>query len=564
MQKSWNIKQPDPQQSDALSQELKIHPIIARLLINRNITDIDEAKIFLSADLNLLHDPFQLKGMTEAVARIRLACERKEKILVFGDYDVDGVTSSALLYSELSRMGLNVINHIPHRMHDGYGLNHEIADTAVNEGVSLLITVDCGITAVEEVKTLTSKGLDVIIIDHHEPGEAGAPEALAIINPKQKECPYPFKELASVGLTAKVLQALRGQVPVDCLDLVAIGTIADIVPLRGENRIFVKAGLPLVNKTDNKGLQALLEVSKIKGKKISPFHVGFILGPRINATGRMDSAHTSLELLLAEDSQKAYQLAFMLEQHNVDRQKMQKQITDEAMALVEQEINFKTEKVIVVSKEGWHKGVLGIVASKMADKYYRPSIVISLENGVGTASARSINGFHLHEALQDCSQCLETFGGHEAAAGLTIRQENIDLFKDLINKTAVNILERKKLSPVITIDCEINLSDISLDLANIIDTLEPFGEGNPLPLFCTYGVIAKSYGQALGRETLKFWVTDGNAAVSVVGFGMAKFKPLIKPGTRLDLVFQIAIDDWNKAPVPQLLLKDIRVSEDAE
>lgn len=562
MQKIWQIKPPNPKLQAILSDALDIHPIIAQMLINRHITHIEEAKAFFDADLNSLNDPFLLKDMPLAVERIKQAQRKKERVLVFGDYDVDGVTSSALMNRVLRQMGIEVIHHIPHRVHDGYGLNHRVGELAQDEGVRLLITVDCGIGAAAEVDALNKIGIDVIIIDHHEPSEGKLPRAVAIINPKQRGCSYPFKELASVGLVAKLTQALEGHLSDDVLDLVAIGTIADVVPLRGENRIFVKAGLPKVMTTQNKGLQALLEVAKInKVRKISPFHVGFILGPRINAAGRMNTAHDSLDLLLSEDSDEAYNLARILDKHNAHRQKMQQDIVEEALAIVEQEINFKDEKVIVLSKEGWHRGVLGIVASRITDRYYRPAVVISVKDGLGTASARSIDGFHLHRALTDCSGCLENFGGHEGAAGLTIKEENIDPFRKLINEVAHKTLETQQLIPTIAIDSEIPLSSLTMDLVDTLEQMEPFGEGNPSAVFCSRRLTVKSRSALLGKDTLKFWVTDGTLTISAVGFGMGAYHALIKPQEKVDLAYQVCVDDWNKEPTPQLKLKDIRMQE---
>lgn len=560
MQKIWHIKSPHPKLQKKLSEALKIHSIIAQLLINREITNIEEARHFLSADISDLHDPKLFKDMEKAVERIKKACEHKEKVLVFGDYDVDGVTSSVLLNKVLTLLGLEVIHYIPHRVHDGYGLNHEVGQFAKDQGVKLLITVDCGVTAYEEVKTINGFDIEVIIIDHHEPGEHKLPDACAIINPKQNDCHYPFKELASVGLVAKLSQALLGKMDEDSLDLVAIGTIADVVPLCGENRIFVKRGLPKVNQTKNKGLQALLEITKIKGKKITPYYVGFILGPRINATGRMDSAHKSLDLFLSDNWEHAYSLAKVLDQHNTDRQKIQRVMIDEALEIVDQAINFKDQKVIVLSKEGWHKGILGIVASRITDRYYRPAIVISVKDGVGTASARSIDGFHLHEALTQCAGVLENFGGHEGAAGLTIKAENIDPFRILINEVAHKTLEIKKLVPAINVDCEIPLSAINMALWDTVESMEPFGEGNPEPIFSTCRIKVKTYPAILGKDTIKFWVTDGVNSISAVGFGMAKFKEMIRQGETIDIAYNMIIDDWNKAPVVQLKLKDVRLS----
>jgi len=447
-------------------------------------------------------------------------------------------------------------------MQDGYGLNTTIGQRAKEAKANLLIAVDGGISAKKEVELINQQGIDVIILDHHQPDDNLLPNAAIIINPKQRDCPYPFKHLASVGLVTKLTQALLGMDSSEkILDLAAVGTVADVVPLRGENRIFVKSGLPKINQTKNKGLLALLDITKNKGKKLKPFHIGFVLGPRINAAGRMDSAQISLDLFLSEDKQEAQDLAHTLDQYNLKRQKIQREIIDEVFEIVEQEVNFKDQKVIVLGRKGWHKGVLGIVASKLTDKYYRPAIVISIEDGVGTASARSINGFHLHQALTNCAEYLESYGGHAGAAGLTIKEENIDPFRALINEVADETLEVKKLIPTLVVDCEIPLACIDMALAEIIDLMEPFGEGNPTPIFCSRQVTVKSRPAVLGKNTLKFWVSDNDFSISAVGFGMAEYQGMVVPGQKIDLAYEISIDDWNKAPTPQLKLKDIRISE---
>ncbi len=560
MLKQWKIKPLNPQLQILLSNALNIDPIVAQLLINRGIKTAQEAQSFLSTDLNHLHDPFLFKNMDTVVRRIQQAREARERVLVFSDYDVDGVTSAALLCGVLTDLGIDFLTHIPHRMDDGYGLNEGIAATAKEKGVSLLIAVDCGISAHKAVDKLNEAGIEVIIIDHHQP-EDHLPKAVAIINPKQKGCAYPFKDLASVGLVAKLVHALTGKTAEEWLDLVALGTVADIVPLRGENRIFVKHGLPRLSQTKNIGLMALLETAKIRDKKINPHSIGFILGPRINATGRMDSAHKSLDLLLSRNAEEALTLAQVLETHNQQRQKMQRDVVKEALELVEQEVNFKEARVIVLSKEGWHKGVLGIVAARITEKYYRPSIVISLENGVGTASCRSVEGFHLYRALSDCSDVLENFGGHEGAAGLTIKEENVTTFRNMINEVAQKVLENVNLVPTISIDGEVPLSRLNLSLHEVLDTMEPFGEGNPEPIFCTRNLTVLSAPQVMGKETLKFWVTDGNVSISAVGFGMAKFREMIQVKSVVDLAYTLMIDDWNKTPTVQLRLKDLRVSD---
>ncbi|MEI7999166.1 MAG: single-stranded-DNA-specific exonuclease RecJ, partial [Candidatus Omnitrophota bacterium] len=477
------------------------------------------------------------------------------------DYDVDGVTSSALLRRLLIRLGITAVNYIPHRMEEGYGLNHSIADFAKGLGIHLIITVDCGINAFGPIEAIMKEGIDVIVIDHHEPDGDKIPPALAVIDPKRTDCLYPFKNLSAVGLVAKLAQALLGFMPEDDLDLVAIGTVADVVPLRDENRIFVKKGLPLIESTKKHGLLALLEIAKILGKKMKPYYIGFILGPRLNAAGRMDSASIALDLLLSENAAEAKALAMKLEEHNLNRQKMQNTVVEEALSIIENDLVLKEQQVIVVQKQGWHKGVLGIVASRIVDKYYRPTIVISVEDGLGTGSARSIDGFHLHEALSSCSAILENYGGHKRAAGLRLKQENIDQFRLDINEFAKSALKDQEFIPTLDIDCEIPLSSIDLSLVEIIESLEPHGEGNPAPLFCSRGVTVKSQPALLGRDTLKFWVTDGVKTISAVGFGLGSMKSEVKMGSQIDLAYSLGIDDWNKAPTAQLFIKDIKPRE---
>ncbi|MFA5259764.1 MAG: single-stranded-DNA-specific exonuclease RecJ [Candidatus Omnitrophota bacterium] len=558
--KQWHVMDPDWDKQAWFSRELGIDPVIAQLLVNRGIESLEEAARFFSPGLDKIHDPFLLKDIDKTLSRISLARQKGERVLIFGDYDVDGITSTAVLYNYLHTLGIDVVTHLPHRIHDGYGLNENVCQIAREKGASLVIAVDCGITAFREIELLQQEGLDCLVIDHHEPAERGIPSAFAVIDPKRKDCPYPFKHLAAVGLVAKLGQALFGAVQEEYLDLIALGTIADVVPLRDENRIFVKMGLPRIGQTKNKGLSALMEVARIRGKKMKPYHAGFILGPRINATGRMGSAQQSLDLLLSEDHNEAQILAQSLENLNNERQKLQRDVVQEALSLVEREVNFQDHKIIVVSKEGWHKGVLGIVASRLAEMYYRPTIVISLQDGVGTASARSIAGFHLHEALEACSEMLENFGGHKLAAGLTILEPNIEKFTRSINEFAHRYISTRCLVPALDIDQELPLSSLNLCFLETIDRLEPYGEGNPEPLFCSRNLRVKSQPVVLGRETLKFWVTDGDVTVSAVGFGLAKYRDMVRFGTQIDLAYQPIIDDWNKTPVVQLKIKDLKMS----
>jgi len=561
MQKKWKIKEINLNLQGILSAHLQVNSIVAQILINRGIADIQSATQFLKGDFSTLYDPFLLKDMDKAVERIKAASEKNERVLIFGDYDVDGITSSVILHNTLSQLGIDVLNYIPHRMDEGYGLNEQIVEYAVENKISLLISVDCGITAIKEVQRLSEKGIDVIVLDHHEPSEQGLPKAVAIIDPKRTDCSYPFKFLAAAGIVAKLAMALLGTIDDETLGLAAMGTIADVAPMKGENRIFAKEGLLRFKKIKNKGLLALLDVTKIRNKTINNFHIGFVLGPRINAAGRMDSAHESLKLFLTKDEGEAYTIAATLDRYNSQRRNIQADMVKEAFEIIEKDANFSQHKVMVLSKEGWHKGLLGIVASRITERFYRPAIVISVKDGVGTASARSIDGFHLCDALSDCREYLEKFGGHKGAAGLTIKEENIDNFRSSINKIAADSLSIKKLVPTIDIDAQISLSDLNVKLAHIISSLEPFGEENPEPLFCSFGLKVQGRPRLLGKDTIKFWVTDNNVSISAVGFGMAKYNDLVSSGKDLDLAYNISIDDWNKAPVVQLKLKDIKISD---
>ena len=558
MAKTWSIKSYDPALQKELSDTLNIHPIIAQLFINRGITNINEAKLFLTGDMPNLYSPFLLTDMDKTVERLELVKERGEKVLIYGDYDVDGVTSSAILRRLFKRIGIKAMNYIPHRMDEGYGLNEGVLEFAKKEKVQVVIAVDCGINAFAPIAALQQAGIDVIVIDHHEPDSGKLPNAYAVIDPKRSDCLYPFKQLCAAGLAAKLMQAMLGNIPQEDLDLVALGTVADVVPLRSENRIFVKKGLEILQRTKKPGLKALMQVAKIYGKPMKPYYVGFILGPRLNAAGRMDSATVALDLLLTDDPEEAATLAQILENHNLQRQKMQLEVVQEAFAMIEAD-KLHEQQIIVVAKEGWHKGVLGIVASRVLEKYYRPSIVISVKEGVGTGSARSTEGFHLHEALTYCANSLQAYGGHKRAAGVTIKQEHIPNFRTAINQFANNILSEEKLTPVLDIDAEIPLSSVDMPLTKLITSMQPHGEGNPTVVLCTRQLTIKTTPQVLGKDTLKFAVSDGVRTYNAVGFGMGTQREGLAAGVKIDLAYNVDIDDWNKLPTVQLLIKDFQI-----
>ncbi|MEK7849826.1 MAG: single-stranded-DNA-specific exonuclease RecJ [Candidatus Omnitrophota bacterium] len=560
MQKTWKIKEPDVELKNSLASGLNVSGLFAQLLINRGISAKSEALSFLRSELSDLHDPFAMEGMARCVERIRLAVRRKEKVFIATDFDVDGVTSCVLLETELKRLKLELAHYVPNRVKDGYGLNRQAVELAVRFGAKVFISLDCGITSFKEVKELKSSKIDCLIVDHHEPPAGSLPPAFAILNPKQKTCHYPFKDLAGVGLAYKLTQALGSSGPREHLDLVALGTVADVVPLRGENRIFVKHGLDVLNATKKEGLRSLMAAAGIKKNKVSTHSISFILAPRINASGRVDSASSSLDLLLSEDSKEADILAQYLNEHNRERQKIQEKVLSEAMGLIERDVNFKDDFIIVLCKEDWHPGVLGIVASKIVDRFYRPAIIISLQDGVGRGSARSVHNFHIYEALVQCGSFLKEFGGHKYAAGLTIDRANIAEFKVFLNMIARANFKKENLSPVLEVDAQIPLSLISEKLFLDIDALSPYGEANRRPIFVSRNLVVRSKPQIVGKNSLKFWVSDGELTFEAIGFGMSDFFGMVTEAHRIDLAYCLGRDDWNSQNLIQLEIKDIKPS----
>lgn len=540
-----------------LSQELKISSILAQVLINRGISAPEEAGKFLDAQTSCLLDPFSFREMRTALERVKTAGEKKEKVLIFGDYDVDGITSVTLLKECLRRRGLEAEHYIPHRVREGYGLSKEILAIAKAKKIKLLITADCGITSHREIAELKNNHIDTIVTDHHEPQGDILPPAVSVINPKAKNSGYKFRELAGVGVAYKFCQALSRAQLFDELDLVALGTIADVVPLTGENRVLVKEGLLRLSKTKRPGLNALIEEARMKSRKFGPTAVSFILGPRLNASGRVDSAEDSLNLLMSADPAEAKRLAACLEQHNRSRQKIEGRILEEAEDIINREVNFKEHKVIVVAKEGWHQGVLGVVASKLADRFYRPAIVISMGGKMCKGSARSIKNFHLFGALGECREFLHNFGGHAHAAGLTIAPERIDGFRKAINALAHKKLSIEDLLPGLDIDMELALGDLNEAAIGELERLEPFGAGNPEPLFYTRNLKLTGQPQSLARQTLKFRVSDGKVTFQVIGFGMERFRSALMEAKSLDIVYTPRMDNWLEDSSMILEAKDI-------
>jgi len=555
--KKLNFPTPDTHLQEIFSKELGISRILAQLLLNRGIASLGEAEKFLNIKLSNLHDPYAFADMRKAVNIIRHAAKNKDKVMVFGDYDVDGITSVALLKNTLAKIGINALHYLPHRIKEGYGLTKNILHTVKEKGVKLLITVDCGTSGIQQVKELRAAGIEVIITDHHEPANCQLPDASAIINPKIKDCGYKFRELAGVGVAYKLCQALLASDLAGDLDIVSLGTIADVVPLTGENRVIAKFGLAELSGTKRPGLKALIETSRIKNKKINSTYVGYILGPRINASGRMDTGEIALKLLTTIDETEAGELAKALEKFNRDRQKVEGEILDEVFSLIEKEVNFKDHKIIVVANEGWHQGVLGIVASKIADRFYRPAIIISLVDGICKGSGRSIKNFHLFHALLECREFLHSFGGHAHAVGINIHRDKVHAFKEKINNFAKEKLQLQDLLPSLEIDMELSLSDLSEKVISELQALEPFGTGNPQPLFISRNLTLKGSPQMLGKDTIKFWVSDGNVTYQAIGFGKAALRDSLVNAEAFDLVYTPRFDTWQDNTSILLEIEDI-------
>jgi single-stranded-DNA-specific exonuclease len=552
-----SLASPNVSLQNELSRELGISKILAQVLINRKITSAVAAEKFFNCSINDLYSPHLFSDMPCAISLVEKARQNQEKVMVVGDYDVDGITSTVLLINALSGIGLEVLHHIPHRVNEGYGLNRQIVRFAKEHKVKLVVTADCGIANHQEIELLRQANIDVIITDHHEPQGAKLPAASAIINPKVKNSGYPFRELAGVGVAYKFAQGITGSLLIDDLDLVALGTIADSVPLIQENRIIAKEGLSRLSCTRRLGLRAIIENAGIENKKLNSTYVSFIIAPRLNAPGRLDYAEVSLKLLMSMDIAQAKKLSAELEQFNRQRQKIESQILEEAEALINQQMNFKEDKVIVIAKEDWHQGVLGIVASKLADRFYRPAIVISIKEDLCKGSARSIKNFHLFEALLDSKELLNSFGGHAHAAGLLITKDNIDEFRKSINRLASDRLTLEDLLPSRDVDAELLLGDLSGLLVKELERLEPFGMDNPEPLFFSRALKLKSQVQLLARGTLKFWVTDGIRTQEAIAFGMSNQKESLLAADSFDLIYTPKLDSWRQDESLILEIKDI-------
>lgn len=560
MNKSWQYYETNDELVEQISNKFNINKLLAQILINKGITEENEIEIFLNPKRNNFYDPFLMPDMEKAINRIISAIQNKEKILIYGDYDVDGITSTTVLKKFLEERGANPEYHIPNRLKEGYGLNKQAIEEIAKRGTQLMITVDCGISAIEETEFAKSLGIETIITDHHEPGDI-LPNAYAIIDAKIKTNKYPFNQLAGVGVVFKVIQAISIKLGLEekeylkYLDLVCLGTISDIVPLIDENRVIAKLGLKLVNVTKNLGLKTLLISS---GYKIADSNtISFGIAPRINACGRMGFAEQALQLLLSNENEQVIELARKLNEYNKERQEKEKEIFEEAIKQID-----KVEErnpAIILAGIGWHHGVTGIVSSKITEIYFKPSILIGFEGQEGKGSGRSIPGIDLHEAILKCNNKLERFGGHAMAIGLSIERKNFESFKKELNE----YLRKKdinQIKQIIMIDAIANLKDISLKTVEELKLLEPFGEVNRMPIFCFKNLKIESIRALTEGKHLKINLRDDNMLISAIGFNMGEKSTEYKLGDRVDVVGALEINEYNGMKSIQLNLKDIMKS----
>ncbi len=549
-----------------IANEFGIPSMLATILLNRSIADSEKIRAYLNKSIGGVHHPFELKDAKKAAGRILEAIGKSEKIVIYGDYDVDGITSTAILYQFLCSVGADVSYYIPSRSDEGYGINILALQKLKKQGASLIITVDCGITATGEVTFAKSIGLDIIITDHHTCKE-DIPQACAVVNPKQPDCGYPFKDLAGVGVTFKLILATAleaGKRAKDYfdkyIDMVAVGTIADVVPLTDENRIFVANGMKNIKFTENKGLRALLFTSGISDKPINAGIISFIIAPRINAAGRIGDASTAVELLSTDSNDRAMEIALSLEEENRKRQLTEQGILKEALEMVEGNSEFLKKKVLVLAREDWHHGVIGIVASRIVERYAKPAILISTTDGNGKGSGRSIKGFNLFEALSACSDLLMKYGGHELAAGLGLKTDDIAEFDKRINAYADAVVSEEDMQPSLRLDASVNIYDLTVENAEKIKILEPFGMGNPQPVFALLNARLIAVRTISEGRHCKLTLAQNGKYVEMIGFGMGELAGRFVVGDMVDAAFCMDINSYREGKYLQLILKDVRFS----
>ena len=564
MTKKWQIYEITPEKQEEinkLEKEYNLNTLLATILVNRGITKKEEIEIFLHPTRHNFHNPFLMPDMEIAVQEILKAIESKEKIIIYGDYDADGITSITVLKSFFEDLGLDVDYYIPNRLDEGYGLNKPAIEKIVNEKYDLMITVDCGISAIEEIEYANELGLKTIVTDHHEVGES-LPNAIAVVDAKRKDNVYPCRDLAGVGVVFKLIQALsiklnlKEESYLKYLDIVCVGTISDIVPLKDENRVITKLGLLLVNQTKNIGLKSLLYSSGYKN--IDSMAISFGVAPRINACGRMGHAEKALQLFLSKNINEVNQLTKELNEFNRIRQETEKNIYEEAIMQIDKR-QLEKKNTLVVAGENWHHGVIGIVASKITEKYYKPSILLCYEGELAKGSGRSISGFDLHEALMKCTDTIEKFGGHSMAIGITIKREMVEEFSNEVEQIAHN-MHIEEIVPIIQIDGKIELNNISKEMVASLKDLEPFGEGNKTPIFAIRNLKIDSIRALSEGKHLKLTLKENNIMISAIGFNMGELVQEYKIGDKVDLVGILEINSFNGVDTIQLNIKDIMKS----
>lgn len=568
MEKRWKLLEANPTLVNDLQDKLGIHSIICKLLVQRGINDFNSAKAFFRPELSHLHDPFLMKDMQKAVDRIIAAMQNRERIMVYGDYDVDGTTAVASVFQFLQQVyeSDRVDYYIPHRYKEGYGVSKKGIDHAHDNGTTLIISLDCGIKSTDLIRYALDQGIEFIICDHHMPDPV-LPPAIAILNPKQSDCPYPYKELCGAGVGFKLISALCQQLGMSdeyylrYLDLVVTAIAADIVPITGENRVLAHFGLKRVNENPSPGIKALIDLAKLGDQQLQINNLIFVIAPRVNAAGRMDDAKLAVQLFIERDQAKATAFANMLHSHNDDRKEADLSITVEALEMIEKDLRTSERRSTFVFQPHWHKGVVGIVASRLIDRYYRPTVVLTQSGDVVAGSARSVAGFNLYEAIHACRDHLIGYGGHFAAAGMTLHPEQVNAFCEKFEEVVAASISMEQLVPEMIIDAEVKFSDLKPSFYNIIRQMEPFGPDNTKPLWLAKNVRNNGWSKVVKDQHIKFSVSQGNIMFNGIGFGMAPKFSLLAGSDFVDIVFALEENEWNGNKHLQLRVYDMRKAE---
>lgn len=566
MQKRWKVLDAGPEKVITLQEKLKINEVICKILVQRGFDTFDKARDFFRPQLSMLHNPWSMKDMDKAVDRVMKAVNQKEKILIYGDYDVDGTTAVAAVYQFINDFYDQTEFYIPHRYKEGYGVSKQGIDYAKENGFTLIISLDCGIKSIDLIAYAKSLGIDFIICDHHLPDKE-LPAAVAILNPKQPYCSYPYKELCGCGVGFKLMTALAQKLHLPdesylrYTDLLATAIAADIVPMTGENRVMAYFGLQRVNKNPCNGIKALMQLAGVQ-KEMFITNLVFIIAPRVNAAGRMDDAKKAVQLFIEKDCDKALEFAEMLHINNTDRRTADLTITGEALAMIGEDELMTNRKSTVVYQEHWHKGVVGIVASRLIESYYRPTIVLTRSGEVAAGSARSVAGFNLYEAIHACKEHLLGYGGHFAAAGMTLLPQNIEAFSQKFEQVVSETILPDSLTPVLIIDAEVSFKELTLSFYNIIHQMEPYGPENMRPVFMVKNVMDSGHSTLIKEQHIKFCLKQNNCSFKGIGFNMAEKFHLIESKKPLDVVFTLEENEWNGQKMLQLKVHDFRLSEE--